>query len=52
MAEQITGTYHLQISDVKSSPLAKDDNPAIFLSVCAVIDTIDSLINDRGKGPD
>lgn len=51
MAEQITGTYCLQMSDVKS-PLAKDDNPAIFLSVCAVTDTIDSLINDMGKGPD
>lgn len=50
--EQITGTYWLQISDVKISPLAKEQNPAIFLSVCAVIDTIDNLINDMGKEPD
>lgn len=51
-AEQITDTYWLQISDVKVSPLAKDENPAVFLSVCAVIDTIDNLINDMGKEPD
>lgn len=51
-AEQITGTHWLQISDVKASSLAKDENTAIFLSVCAVIDTIDILINDMGKEPD
>lgn len=50
--EKVTGTYWLQMSDVKISPLAKEQNPAIFLSVCAVIDTIDSLINDMGKEPD
>ena len=50
--ELVTGAYWLQISDVKISPLAKEQNPAIFLSVCAVIDTIDNLINDVGKEPD
>lgn len=50
--EQVTGTHWLQISYVKIAPLAKEQNPAIFLSVCAVIDTIDNLINDMGKEPD
>lgn len=51
-AEQVTGSYWLQISDVKTSPSAKEQKPAIFLSVSAVIDAIDSLINDIGKEPD
>lgn len=50
--EQVAGTHWLQISYVKIAPLAKEQNPAIFLSVCAVIDTIDNLINDMGKEPD
>lgn len=37
---------------MKISPPAKEQNPAIFLSVCTVIDTIDNLINDMGKEPD
>jgi len=47
----VTGTYWLQVSDLKT-PLAEEQNVAIFLGVCAVIDTIDNLINDMGKEPD
>lgn len=51
-AEQVTGSYWLQISDEITSSLAKEQKPAVFLSVSAVIDRIDSLINDVGKEPD
>lgn len=48
MAEQVTGAYWPQVSDLKT-PLAKEQNQPYSLSVCAVIDTIDKLINGMGK---